>query len=144
MSQENLEIVRQLLGPFEQGDIAPLFRDEAISASITAATAPFLTADFQCVFVRDDAGRVAYGGLDGLRAAWLDWLSPWDSYRAEIEEVIDAHEGRVLVLTRDYACPRGTDAEVNSAALRSGGCGMGRSPASSSTGTALRACWRQG
>lgn len=112
MSQEDVEIVRRLLGPFEQGDIVPLFCDEASSASITAASAPFFTSDFECVFVRGDVGRAAYSGLDGLRAAWQDWLLPWESYRTEIEDVIDAGEGRVLVLTRDYACPKGTDAEV--------------------------------
>jgi ketosteroid isomerase-like protein len=112
MSQEDVEIVRRLLGPFEQGDIVPLFCDETISASMTAAGAPFFTSDFECVFVRDDVGRAAYSGLDGLRAAWLDWLLPWESYHAEIEDVIDAGEGRVLVLTRDYACPKGASAEV--------------------------------
>jgi ketosteroid isomerase-like protein len=113
MSQEDVEIVRRLLGPFEQGDIIPLFRDEAVAASMTAASAPFFTSDFECVFVREDVGRAAYSGLDGLREAWLDWLLPWESYRAGVEDVIDAHEGRVLVLTRDYARPKGTHAEVN-------------------------------
>jgi ketosteroid isomerase-like protein len=112
MSRRDVEIVRGLLGPFEQGDIVPLFRDEAISAAITAASAPFFTPDFECVFVREDVGRAAYWGLDGLRDAWLDWLSPWESYRAEIEDVIDARDGRVVVLSRDYARPKGTDAEV--------------------------------
>ena len=113
MSQDDVEIVRRLLGPFEQDDIVPLFRDEAISASITAASAPFFTADFECVFIRDDVGRAAYSGLDGLRAAWLDWLSPWASYRTEIEDFIDAKEGRVLVLVRDYARREGMQAEVS-------------------------------
>jgi ketosteroid isomerase-like protein len=112
MSQEDVEIVRRLLGPFEQGEFVRLFRDDAISASLTAASAPFFTSDFECVFVRDDVGRAAYSGLDGLRAAWLDWLLPWESYHAEIEDVIDAGEGRVLVLTRDYARPKGADHEV--------------------------------
>ena len=112
MSQGDVEIVRRLLGPFEQGDLVPLFCDEAISASITAASAPFFTADFECVFVRDDVGRVSYSGLDGLRAAWLDWLLPWESYHAGVEDVIDAGDGRVLVLTNDHACPKGASAEV--------------------------------
>jgi ketosteroid isomerase-like protein len=112
MSQEDVELVRRLLGPFEQGDIAPLFRDEAISAARTAASAPLFTSDFECVFVRDDVGRAAYSGLEGLRAAWLDWLTPWESYHAGVEDVIDAQEGRVLVLTRDRARPKGADAEV--------------------------------
>jgi ketosteroid isomerase-like protein len=70
------------------------------------------TSDFECVFVRDDVGRAAYSGLDGLRAAWLDWLLPWENYHAGVEDVIDAREGRVLVLTRDHARPKGADAEV--------------------------------
>jgi hypothetical protein len=112
MSQEDVEIVRRLLGPFEQGDLVPLFRDEAFSASITAASAPFFTADFECVFVRDDVGRSPHSGLDGLRAAWLDWLLPWESYNAGVEDVKDAGNGRVLVLTNDHACPKGASAEV--------------------------------
>jgi ketosteroid isomerase-like protein len=113
MSQEDVEIVRRLLGPFEQDEIVPLFRDEAIWTSITAASATFFASDFECVFVRDDVGRAAYSGLGGLRAAWLDWLLPWETYHAEIEDVIDAGEGRVLVLTRDYACPKGASGEVS-------------------------------
>jgi ketosteroid isomerase-like protein len=113
MSQSDVEIVRRLLGPFEQDDMVPLVLDEAISASITAASAPFFTADFECVFVRDDVGRAAYSGLDGLRAAWLDWLLPWESYHAGVEDVIDAGDGRVLVLTNDHARPKGASAEVN-------------------------------
>jgi ketosteroid isomerase-like protein len=112
MSQEDVEIVRRLLGPFEQDDLIPLFRDDAISASITAASAPFLTPDFECVFVREDVGRAAYSGPDGLRAGFLDWLSPWESYHGVVEDVIDARDGRVLVLTRDHARPKGANAEV--------------------------------
>jgi len=112
MSQENVEIVRRLLGPFERGDIIPLYRDDATSAAMTAAAAQFFTPDFECVFVRADVGRVAYSGLAGLRAAWLDWLSPGGSYFAGVEDVIDAGEGRVVVLTRDHACPKGASAEV--------------------------------
>jgi ketosteroid isomerase-like protein len=112
MSQKDVEIVRRLLGPFEQGDLVLSFRDEAIAASITAASAPFFTADFECVFVRDDVGRSSYSGLDGLRAAWLDWLLPWESYHAGVEDVIDAGDGRVLVLTNDHARPKGASAEV--------------------------------
>jgi ketosteroid isomerase-like protein len=111
MSQD-VELVRRLLGPFEQGDIAPLFRDDAMWASVSPASTPFFSSDFECVFVRDDVGRAAYSGLDGLRAAWLDWLLPWESYHAGVEDVIDAHDGRLVVLTRDHARPHGSDAEV--------------------------------
>jgi ketosteroid isomerase-like protein len=41
-------------------------------------------------------------GLHGLRAGWLDWLAPWASYRAEIEELIDLGD-RVVSVLYDYA-----------------------------------------
>ena len=113
MSQEDVEIVRRLLGPFEQVDKAPLYRDDAIAAAFIAATADAITADFECVFIRDDVGRSTYRGTEGLRAGMLDWLEPWDSYHAGVEDVIDAGHGRVLVLTRDQARPKGSDVEVS-------------------------------
>ena len=112
MSRADVELVRGLLAPFEQGDIAPIFRDDAISAAMQAALADTLTADFECDFVRDDVGRATYSGVDGLRTAWLDWLLPWESYHAVVEDVIDANGGRVVVLTRDHARPKGAGAEV--------------------------------
>lgn len=113
MSQEDVEVVRQLLGPFEQGDAVPLFRDDTINAALVTASEPFFTPDFECVFVREDVGRATYQGLEGLRSAWLDWLEPWESYHPGVEDVIDAGEDRVVVLTRDRARPQGAAANVD-------------------------------
>jgi ketosteroid isomerase-like protein len=113
MSQENVQLVRRLLEPFEAGDIAAFFRDEAGWAARLPAAEAFYAPDFEASFVRADVGRARYVGLDGLRAAWLDWLAPWVSYRTEIEDLIDAGEGRVVVLTHDYARPEGVGAEVS-------------------------------
>lgn len=112
VSQADVELVRGVLGPFEQGDITPIFRDDTIWAAAQVALTDAVTADFECDLVRDDVGRVTFFGIDGLRTAWVDWLSPWESYDAVIEDVIDANEGRVLVLTRDHACPKGAEGEV--------------------------------
>lgn len=113
MSEQDVELVRALLAPFEQGDMIPMWRDDTIVAARREATADRLTPDFECVFVRQDVGRSTYSGVDGLRAAWLDWLEPWDSYFAGVEDVIDAGAGRVVVLTRDHARPKGASAEVD-------------------------------
>src|SRR5436305_4762210 len=113
MSRQDVELVRALLGPFEQGDISPMWRDEAIFAAMREATADLLAPDFECMFVREDVGRSTYVGVEGLRAAWLDWLEPWDSYQAGVEDLIDAGAGRVVVLTRDHARPKGASAEVD-------------------------------
>src|SRR6476620_9051922 len=109
VSREDVDLVRGLLAPFEQGDIAPIFRDDAIHAAMQAALADTLTTDFECDFVRDDVGRATYSGMDGLRSAWLDWLAPWESYHAVVEDVIDANGGRVVALNHDHG--RLNDAE---------------------------------
>ena len=51
-------------------------------------------------------------GLEALRALWLDWLDPWESYRVEIDDVIDAGE-HVVTLTRSYGRRAGMDLEVS-------------------------------
>ena len=112
MSRQDVELVRALLAPFEHGDLGPMWRDEEIFAARRERTADLLSADFECVFIREDVGRSTYQGVDGLRAAWLDWLEPWDSYHAAVEDVLDAGGGRVVVLTRDHARPKGASAEV--------------------------------
>jgi hypothetical protein len=76
VSHENVEIVRWLLlPPFQAGDIITQFRDDAISAVMTATSEPFFTPDFECIFVREDVGRVTYSGLDGLRRGFVDGSS---------------------------------------------------------------------
>jgi ketosteroid isomerase-like protein len=113
VSQQDVDLVRALLAPFEEGDLIPMWRDDAIFNVTREVTADLLTADFECVFVREDVGRSTYQGIDGLRAAWLDWLEPWDSYYAGVEDVIDVGGGRVVVLTRDHALPKGASAELD-------------------------------
>src|SRR5438876_2930311 len=54
--------------------------NEAGWASVVAAVSSVYARDFECALIRDDVGRETYSELDGLRAAWLDWLSLWASY----------------------------------------------------------------
>jgi hypothetical protein len=44
-------------------------------------------------------------GLDGLHAAWQDWLKRRASYRVEVENVIDAGE-RIVIVHRPHGRPR--------------------------------------
>jgi hypothetical protein len=43
VSQQDVELVRALLAPFEQGDVMPMWRDDAIFAAMRDATADLLT-----------------------------------------------------------------------------------------------------
>jgi ketosteroid isomerase-like protein len=112
MSRENVELVRGLL-PSGDTDLVALFRDEATATALAAAVAPLFHEDFEAV-VQDWAPgqRVRYPGLDGFRAAWLDWLHPGESYRTDVEEMIDAGDD-VVVLVRDYGRRAGMAVEVS-------------------------------
>ena len=109
MSRENVELVRQLQ-PDSDVDIARLFRDDAMASSVRDATAPFFEPDVEAV-AKTSIGEVSGTGLDGLREVWLDWLKPWESYRTEIEDVLDAGN-QAVVLVRDYGRRKDSDAEV--------------------------------
>jgi ketosteroid isomerase-like protein len=112
MTQENVEIVRNVL-PSRDTDLVALFRDEAPATALAEAVAPLFSEDFEAV-VQDWAPgqQVRYTGLEGLRAAWLDWLAPWESYRTEVEDLIDAGD-EIVVLVRDYGRRTGMGVEVS-------------------------------
>jgi ketosteroid isomerase-like protein len=110
MSQENVELVRGLqLAP--DVDIAELFRNDDMWSALVDATVPFFHSDFESVAPGVPGTENVHVGFDGLRAAWLEWLEPWQTYRTEIKQALDAGE-RVLLLTHDYGRHRGAGQEV--------------------------------
>ena len=108
MSRENVELVRALQ---PQGDMTQLFRDDRMAEAAIAAAAPFFEPDFEVVFVQP-AEHSSHTGLHGLRSGWIDWLTPWESYRTETEDLVDLGD-RVAVLTRDYGRRKGMDREID-------------------------------
>ena len=110
MSQENVELVRQLI-PDAQSDLVEVFsgQDGAnLDAAIEAAGVAF-TDDFVCVV--HGISEEPRPGVRGLWQSWTDWLAPWESYRTEIEELIPV-EDRVLALVRDFGRRPGMDTEI--------------------------------
>jgi ketosteroid isomerase-like protein len=111
MSQENVELVRTLQ-PSGDTDLVALFRDDATATALMEAVSPFFHEDFEIVAPTFVAGQgERFVGLQGLRDGWLDWLGPWESYRVEVEDVIDAGD-HAVVLVRDYGRRAGMAAEV--------------------------------
>lgn len=67
----------------------------------TAAFAHMIHPDYEFVLVRDEVGEQgAYRGVDGFFAGMREWLSTWETYRIEAEEIIDLGDA-ALVLTVD-------------------------------------------
>lgn len=109
MSQENVELV---LGaqPAPDADYVRLVRDDAIWAAWAEPLASVHRVDMESVFPTVPGGGI-HTGVDGFRAGLLDWLAPWSSYRAEIEEVVDLGD-RVLLLRRAFGVLDGSAQEV--------------------------------
>jgi SnoaL-like protein len=110
MSAENVELVRQLQPP-PNVDLVTLFRSEAGTSRLFETLAPFLQDDFIAAGSRIQDSE--FVGLAGLKRGWADWLEPWESYRVEIEDVLDAGGDAVVVLTRDFGRRAGMEVEVS-------------------------------
>jgi ketosteroid isomerase-like protein len=117
VSRENVELVMSLQ-PATSADMVKLFRDDFTWASAAAALTPLLDPDFEVIAVDGIRDKTVYRGIDGLRSGWLDWLSPWVSYKAEVEDAIDVGD-KVLLLVRDVGRLEadGYDVAINSAAV---------------------------
>ena len=109
MSQEDVEIVRGLQPP-PDADLVQIFAEASVSSGFLDAVALVVHPDFD-VIGKLSIGDVVGRGMDGLKMVFLEWLQPFESYRAEIEDVIDLGD-RVLVLVRDYGRLIGTTREV--------------------------------
>ena len=76
-----------------------------------------VTDDFECVMItpfRSDA----YRGAEGFSAAWRDWLQPYSSFTAQIEDIVE-RDDLVVFLARQRAVTRhdGVEIENPSASL---------------------------
>ena len=110
MSRENVELVRALqVSP--DVDLVTFFGDEESWSATQETLGPLFDERFEVHFIGVGDDDRAYRGLEGLREVWKDWLEPWESYRAEIFDLIDGGD-RVLVLTDDYGRRRDTSADV--------------------------------
>ena len=110
MSRENVEVVRGLQ-PGPEVDLAAVLRDDASFRAFVEAVEAAFHPEFEAVAVGSMAsGR--YLGLSGLRSLWLDWIEAWESYRVEVEDMIDAGDD-VVVLVRDHGRRAGMDTEVS-------------------------------
>lgn len=110
MSRANVELIRKV-HPAADVDLAELMRSDDMWSALADAVAPFFHPDFECVAPGVPGTERVHFGTDGLRAAWLEWLEPWATYRTEIKQMLDAGD-RVLVLVHDYARRDGVAEEI--------------------------------
>jgi ketosteroid isomerase-like protein len=67
--------------------------------------------DYETVMVPMEGPDLVYDGVPGFREALTDWLSPWEEFRFEVEELITL-EDKILLLVRQRGRTRHGGVEV--------------------------------
>ncbi len=90
MSQENLQLMRQINAPLNGINVAPFIRAGLAGnwtdipldvANSLGATLDIYDADFEVDFSRVDMpGFGVYHGLEGMRELWGAWIDAWERY----------------------------------------------------------------
>jgi ketosteroid isomerase-like protein len=93
MSQENVEVVRRLFAAFEGVDIGNLERRLDGVLELFDPEVEWVAAPHSLLASEE------YRGYDGVRRFWTQFLSTWDEYGIEVDELIDA-EDRVVAVMR--------------------------------------------
>jgi ketosteroid isomerase-like protein len=85
--------------------------DAALVDRMVAAVAGLAADDVVCVMSGGENFEATYEGLEGLRAAWADWLEAFARIRFEIEEVQQVGEN-VITLGRQTGVTRHDEVEI--------------------------------
>jgi ketosteroid isomerase-like protein len=100
MSQENVEIVRRAVA-------AAFLSDPPDAETLRDVLEP------DCVFVTNwGVGEAEHHGLDEALAGRAEMSRVWASWAQEVEQVLDAGDGRVVALLRLRATGRGSAVPV--------------------------------
>jgi ketosteroid isomerase-like protein len=92
MSEENVAAVEALVAALP-ADFTTAVGDERVQLPGREAIAKFAEPDFEVVMAGPDpAFRQTATGVEGFAESWSDWLAAFESFRIEVEELIDAGE----------------------------------------------------
>jgi ketosteroid isomerase-like protein len=108
-----LEALAPLLAAFPTAE-SPLTPEDASGiARLTSAIERVAAPDLEGAMIGPDPSfRIEFHGADGLVERWRDWLSPYESFRMDIEDLIES--GDVLVTcVRQFGTPTGGGPEVD-------------------------------
>lgn len=96
MSREYVEMVKRIQP--SRVDLVELFADDGEGLGVSEEDQERFADDFEVRFISEyTTGPTEFDarGADGLAATWQNWLTPFKTYRIELEEVIDAGDNVV-------------------------------------------------
>jgi len=109
MAKEDVDLIRSLVPPHEV-DWAAVIRNDELAQQLEAASRPAFAPEFRSGLLGISETRGT--GFEGLRAIWLEWLEPWETYRVKEERIEDLGDGRVVWLGRDYGTQADASGEI--------------------------------
>jgi ketosteroid isomerase-like protein len=95
---DRMEVVRSWVDIAPQGDWVTALSDEERVARMGAVLEELATADIEVAGIASDGTMLttSFHGVAGLLDFWQDWLTPWESFRVEIERVLEGPDGVVV------------------------------------------------
>jgi len=98
MSAENVELIKGILP--EEADLVEIIESDDPIAALTGDSS-FDIPELEVEFAASQSGAppLNYRGLTGLVEGWRDWLLPWASYRLQVDDVIDAGDKVLQLVT---------------------------------------------
>jgi ketosteroid isomerase-like protein len=108
------KLIESLMRAMPVGDLVTEEVDADAAAHARAeALAEVAAPDLETVMVGSVGGLTAeYRGVAGYEEAWADWMQPFETYSSRVEEIREAPGDRLVVVTRQWATPRGSTGEV--------------------------------
>jgi ketosteroid isomerase-like protein len=117
VSAEAVQIVERIQDALDVDDVVGSFDDPEADLRIRQTFAEVAEPAFEVVMVGPDyvPQRLELTGPNGFREAWEDWTSPFESFRIEVEEVLDAGD-KVVSLVRQVGRTKTGGVEIESSA----------------------------
>jgi ketosteroid isomerase-like protein len=109
MSQENVEIVREWLATWAGREMVAMTAEPEAMAKLFALIHP----EFEGRWASELPDVETYRGVEGAQRMAAEWLEPWQEYRQELTDLIDAGEAVVAsYVCRGRGKESGTEVEM--------------------------------
>jgi ketosteroid isomerase-like protein len=115
VSAEAVRVVERIQQVLTAEDVVSALNDDS-DQTVPRLFMELAHPDFEVSMVGPEyaPATLDYTGVDGFVAAWRDWTSAYESFRIEVDEIVDAGDN-VVSLVRQTGIPKGAHAEIETA-----------------------------
>jgi hypothetical protein len=92
-------------------DIPTALADPERVERLREALSEVAIEDLAVVMVGAENFRIERRGVDGFLEAWRDWMEPFESFRVDLDDVVDSGP-HLVTLVRQIGRPRGSATEM--------------------------------